>query len=368
MVGDYTHLHPDWPKYRWDASALAVALADIHQRRGALSIAMATLGLEARQQEVLQVLVQDVTRSSEIEGEHLDQGQVRSSVARRLGMDRAGLPEPSRDVEGVVEMMLDATQKFNEPLTEQRLFAWHASLFPTSRSGMAKIITGAYRDDARGPMQVVSGPIGQERVHFEAPAANRLPVEMAQFVRWFEEEAIDPIVKAALAHLWFVTIHPFEDGNGRIGRAVMDMALARADGSSQRFYSMTAQLHKERKAHYAQLEQASRKSLDVTPWISWFVKRLSDALTEAEGVVRLVRRKQEFWDRHRDSGLNERQTKIVNMLLDGFTGKLQTAKYAKINKCSTDTAFRDLTDMVAKGILVKAEAGGRSTNYDLAPF
>jgi Fic family protein len=366
MLGDYLHLKPEWPRYRWDASVLAVALADIHVRRGTLSSAMAALGFESRQQEILQVIVQDVTRSSEIEGEHLDHGQVRSSIARRLGIACYGLPEPTRDVDGVVEMMLDATQGFREPLTEERLSAWHASLFPTGMSGMTRIITGAYRDDSKGPMQVVSGPVGRDRIHFQAPDASRLPAEMARFINWFEEEQIDPVVKAAIAHLWFVTIHPFEDGNGRIGRAIMDMALSRADSDSQRFYSMTAQIHKERKQYYAELERASKDTLDVTPWLVWFVARLSDALSESERVVNAIRRKQNFWDIHQDSGLNERQSKIVNLLLDGFSGKLQTAKYAKITKCSNDTALRDLSDLVSKGILVKSDQGGRSTSYDLA--
>lgn len=367
MVGSYTHLDPEWPLYRWDASAMAVPLADIHLRRGNLLSAMAALGFESRQQEILQVIVQDVTRSSEIEGEHLDLGQVRSSIARRLGIESFGLPVPSRNVEGVVEMMLDATQNFKEPLSEERLFAWHASLFPTGRSGITQIITGAYRNDSRGPMQVVSGAVGRERVHFEAPAASRLPTEMARFIKWFEEEKTDPVIKAAIGHLWFVTIHPFEDGNGRIGRAVMDLALTRADGDSQRFYSMTAQIHKERKQYYAELERASKDTMDVTPWLFWFLDRLSDALSEAEKGVKTIRKKQTFWDSHKTTDLNQRQVKILNLLLDGFTGKLQTAKYAKITKCSSDTALRDLADMVAKGILVKSEEGGRSTSYDLPP-
>lgn len=297
IVEGYTHLTAEWPQYRWDPHAFAAELADVHLRRGALRVAMATLGFNARQEAVLGVLVEDVTRSSEIEGEHLDEAQVRSSVARRLGMEHAGLPTPARDVEGVVEMTLDATQRFDVPLDDERIFGWHAALFPAGRNGMAKIVTGAYRDDRDGPMRVVSGPEGQERVHFEAPAAERLPREMGRFLRWFERERMDPVVKAAVAHLWFVAIHPMEDGNGRIGRAIMDMALARADRGRQRFYSITAQIHEDRKAYYAELKRASRGSMEVTPWIAWFLERLDAALTSSEGVLRIVRRKQAFWGR-----------------------------------------------------------------------
>ena len=328
--------------------------------------AMATLGFEVRQHAVLQILVQDVTKSSAIEGENLDEAQVRSSIARRLGIAFAGLPVPAREVEGVVEMMLDATQRYAEPLDGERIFGWHAALFPTGRSGMAKIVVGDWRDDAEGPMQVVSGPIGKEKVHFRAPSADRVPYEMAGFLRWFEEESLDPILKAAIAHLWFVTIHPMDDGNGRIARAIMDMALARADGDHQRFYSMTAQVHKDKNAYYDILERTQKGSLEVTDWIVWFLDRLMAALESAESVLEVVRRKQAFWDLHRDSPLNERQIKVVNLLFEGFRGHLQTGKYAKIAKCSNPTALRDLNDLVEKGILqLDANAGGRSTHYTL---
>lgn len=366
MVPRYTHESEDWPRYSWDYAAFATALSAIHFRRGALMTAMATLGFDVRQEAVLQVLVQDVTKSSEIEGERLDAEQVRSSIARRLGMEYAGLPAPARDVEGVVEMMLDATQRYAEPLDDERIFAWHAALFPTGRSGMFKIVVGGWRDDRDGPMQVVSGPMGRERVHFEAPAATRVPDEMAAFLHWFETEPLDPVVKAAVAHLWFVTIHPMDDGNGRIGRAIMDMALARADGDSQRFYSMTAQIHRDKEEYYDILERTQKRTLCITEWIVWFLGRLTAALESAEGVLHIVRRKQAFWDAHRDDGLNERQIKIVNMLFEGFHGKLQTSKYAKIAKCSNPTALRDLTDLVEKGVmLVDPSASGRSTSYVL---
>lgn len=365
MGQQYTYQLQDWPNYYWDDSAFAARLADIHSRRGALSIAMKTLGFAARQEAVLRVIVEDVTRSSEIEGEHLDAAKVRSSVARRLGIEFAGLPRPTRDIEGVVEMMLDATQNYQAPLDDERIFAWHSTLFPTARSGMKKIVTGAYRDDKDGPMQVVSGPIGRERVHFEAPAAAQVPSEMKGFLDWFETKEMDPVVKAAVAHLWFVTIHPMEDGNGRIGRAIMDMALARADRDKQRFYSMTAQIHAESNEYYTELQRASKDTLDITPWINWFLQRLDAALQAAESVLEIVHQKQAFWEAHHNDGLNERQTKIINLLLDGFNGKLQTAKYATLTKTSNDTALRDLTDLVDRGILAKVDAG-RSTSYILA--
>lgn len=365
MSAVYTHLGPDWPAYRWDNGSFATDLAKLHFRRGQLVASMATLGFEVRREAVLQVLIQDVTKSSEIEGDKLDAAQVRSSIARRLGMECAGLPNPERRVDGVVEMMLDATQRFQAPLDEQRIFGWHASLFPTGWSGMQKIMVGAWRDDANGPMQVVSGPIGNERVHFEAPSADRIPLEMARFLHWFESTGIDPVLKAAIAHLWFVTIHPMDDGNGRIGRAIMDMALARADGTGQRFYSMTAQIHADKNAYYDVLERAQKSSMDITAWIHWFFSQMKSALASAESVVEVVQKKQAFWDAHRDSNLNLRQAKILNMLFDGFYGKLQSTKYGTLAKCSHDTALRDLADLVGKGILIQ-EGSGRSTSYVLA--
>lgn len=363
MARTYTHELPDWPSYRWDYGAFDSALAAINFRRGALVTAMATLGFDVRQETILSVLVQEVTKSSEIEGENLDALQVRSSIARRLGIEIAGLSESDRNVDGVVEMMLDATQRFDQPLTEDRLFGWQASLFPSGRSGMYKIVVGRWRDDSTGPMQVVSGPHGKEKVHYQAPAAARVEGEMRGFLAWFESQPLDSVLKAAVAHLWFVTVHPFDDGNGRIGRAITDMALARADGTSQRFYSMSAQIRKERRAYYDVLERTQRGSLDVTGWICWFLDCLEAALESAEGVLSIVRNKQSFWDTHRNGNLNQRQTKIVNMLLEGFKGKLQTEKYAKITKCANRTALRDLDDLLAQGILVKDKAGGRSTNY-----
>lgn len=363
----YIHELPDWPAFTWDHRALEGSLASIHVRRAKLQFALSSLGLEARQLTQLDTLVEDVTRSSEIEGVHLDVEQVRSSVARRLGLDAAGLPEPDRNVEGVVAMTLDATQRFMIPLDEERLFGWHAALFPTGRNGLTRIRVGDWRSDEHGPMQVVSGPLGRERVHFEAPAAAQVPTEMHQFLEWLDQPPEgDPILLAAIAHLWFVTIHPFDDGNGRIGRAIMDLALARADQSPLRAYSMSGQILKHRRSYYDTLESAQRGDLNITDWLRWFVTRLEEALAAAENVVALVEQKQQFWNQHREAGLNDRQMKIVNLLLDGFVGKLTSGKYAKIAKCSPDTALRDLTDLIEKQILARDDAGGRSTGYLLA--
>lgn len=365
MAPGYAHLSPEWPNYRWDAAAIAQDLAAIHFRRGQLLTAMATLGFDIRQEAVLQVLTQDVVKSSEIEGEHLDAQQVRSSIARHLGLEYAGLPAPARHVEGVVEMVLDATQRYDAPLDEDRIFGWHSALFPTGRSGLYKIVVGSWRTDETGPMRVVSGSLGKETVHFEAPSADRVPDEMAQFLHWFESKGEDPVLKAAIAHLWFVTIHPLDDGNGRVGRAIMDLALARADQTTQRFYSMSAQILEDRKGYYDILEQTQKGSMDMTGWIKWFLGRLDAALASAEGVLLVVRRKQEFWDAHREDKLNDRQVKIINRLLEGFRGKLKTANYATIAKCSHDTALRDLNDLIEKGIIAQ-EGIGRRTHYMLA--
>ncbi|WP_246581062.1 Fic family protein [Deinococcus aestuarii] len=360
----YAHERPEWPNFHWDASAFGATLADVHFRRGALITAMTALGFDARQETVLSVLVQDVTKSSEIEGEHLDVTQVRSSIARRLGMDVAGLPPAARHIEGVVEMLLDATGRFDAPLDAERLSGWHAALFPSGRSNLRKIIVGAWRDDHEGPMMVLSGPLDRQRVHFEAPAAERVPQEMDQFLAWFGTARLDPVVQAAVAHLWFVTIHPFDDGNGRIARAITDLALARADGTDQRFYSMSAQIERERTAYYEVLEVTQRGGMDLTAWIVWFIDQLQAALTSAEGVLERVRHKQGFWDVHRDVELNGRQIKVLNKVLDGLNSKLRSSKYAALAGCSKPTAVRDLNDLVDRGILrVDPGAGGRSTSY-----
>ena len=325
------------------------------------------LGFSLRSEAMLQTLTHDVVKSSEIEGEILDREQVRSSIARRLGIEIGALTPADRDVEGIVEMMLDATQKYDEHLTEERLFGWHAALFPTGRSGMHKIAVGAWRDDSSGPMQVVSGAIGKERVHYEAPAAAKLPGEMKAFLDWFEtKDGTDPVLRTAIAHLWFVTIHPFEDGNGRIARAIADMALARSDHSPQRFYSMSAQIRQERNAYYDMLEATQKGDLDITSWLDWFLACLDRALDGAENTLADVFRMAEFWKKHAGATFNNRQRDMLNRLLDGFEGKLTTSKYATIEKTSPDTALRDITDLVERGILAKDEGGGRSTSYSLA--
>jgi Fic family protein len=363
----YIHELPNWPKFEWDQSGLAKQLAAVRHRQGRLIGRMQALGFPLREEAVLQTLTEDVLKSSEIEGEILDKDQVRSSIARRLGMEAAALPSADRNVDGVVEMMLDATQKYKEELTKDRLFGWHASLFPTGRSGMRKIIVGAWRDEKSGPMQVVSGPHGRERIHYEAPLAGRLDAEMQDFIDWFNgADDTDQVLKAALAHLWFVTIHPFEDGNGRIARAIADMSLARSEESTQRFYSMSAQIRIERNAYYDILESTQKGGLDITRWMEWFLGCLDRAFDGAEKTLAVVFQKADFWKRHSSAQLNERQRDIVNRLLDGFDGKLTSSKWAIIEKCSPDTALRDIADLVERAILKKDEGGGRSTSYSLA--
>ncbi len=357
---------PDWPAFTWDEKALSKPLAQVSREQGRLLGKMEALGFELRSEAHLRTLTEDVVKSSEIEGEKLEPGQVRSSIARRLGMDVGGLVPADRNVEGVVEMMLDATSNYAKPLTQERLFAWHASLFPTGRSGMSKIRTGAWRDDSSGPMQVVSGPIGKEKVHYEAPLAARIPIEMAKFLEWFEEpKDTDPLLTAGLAHLWFVTIHPFDDGNGRIARAIADMALARSEKTGQRFYSMSAQIQRERNDYYNTIEGTQKGTLDVTQWQNWFLTCLLRAIDGAQETLGAVLTKAQFWERFAKEPLNERQIKVLNRLLDGFEGKLTTSKWAKLAKCSQDTAYRDILYLVEHGALRKDFSGGRSTSYSL---
>ena len=328
---------------------------------------MEALGFRVREEAILRTLTEDVLKSSEIEGEKLDADQVRSSVARRLGIDIGGLTSADRHVEGVVEMMLDATQHYEQPLTVERLFGWHASLFPTGRSGMHRITVGAWRDDRSAPMQVVSGPVGRERVHFEAPAADRLDQEMRRFLDWFNGNATtEPVLKAALSHLWFVTIHPFDDGNGRIARAIADMSLARSEGSPQRFYSMSAQIREERAQYYRILEQTQQGTLDITPWMEWFLGCLTRAIGGAQTSLAGVIAKARAWEKLRNVPLNHRQRLVINKLLEGFEGKLTTSKWATLTKSSADTALRDIQQLVERGVLVRNQAGGRSTSYSLA--
>ncbi|MBC5763770.1 Fic family protein [Ramlibacter albus] len=355
-----------WPGMHYELPVLAAALTETSRLEGALLGRLADVGLGLRDQASLAALTDDVVKTSEIEGEHLNVASVRSSLARRLGVDIGALAPVDRNVEGVVEMILDATANFSAPLTEERLFAWHASLFPTGFSGMSPVTIGAWRDDASGPMQVVSGPDHRRKVHYQAPPATSLDAEMALFLQWANASTPEPaLVKAGLAHLWFVTIHPFDDGNGRIARAVGDLFLARADGSPQRFYSLSAQIQRDRKAYYDILERTQKGTLDVTEWLAWFLATLQRALANAHSTLDAVLVKARFWQNLAGVALNERQVKMINKLLDGFEGKLTSTKWAVITKCSPDTALRDINDLVARGVLRKMEGGGRSTGYEL---
>lgn len=362
----YIHEQEDWPTFRWDQPRIAGKLAELRHRQGRLLGRMEMLGLTLRSEAVLRTLTAEVLKTSEIENEILDPDQVRSSLARRLGIEIGALTPADRDVEGVVEMMLDATQNYAAPLTEDRLFGWHAALFPTGRSGMTKIVVGNWRDESLGAMQVVSGAIGRERVHFEAPHASKFAGEMKAFLAWFNGAApCDPVLKAALAHLWFVTIHPFADGNGRIARAIADMSLARSEESAQRFYSMSTQIRAERNAYYDILEATQHGDLDITLWLDWFLDCLDRAFVGAEDILGTVLAKAKFWERHAGATLNDRQRLMLNKLLDGFEGKLTSSKWAKIAKCSQDTASRDIEALIEQNILKKDEGGGRSTSYSL---
>ncbi len=363
----YIHELNDWPNFRWDEKLIGKKLADLRHRQGRLLGRMEALGFALREEAVLRTLTADVIKTSEIEGEKLDHDQVRSSLARRLGIDIGALTPADRNVEGVVEMLLDATQNYDKPLTEDRLFGWHAALFPTGRSGMSKIIVGNWRDDSGGPMQVVSGPIAREKVHYQAPEAKLLKKEMKAFLNWYNNgPAIDAVLKAALAHLWFVTIHPFADGNGRIARAIADMSLARSENTAQRFYSMSTQIRAERNDYYAILEKTQKDDLDITGWLNWFLGCLDHAFTGAEEIIGGVLKKAQFWEHHAGDHINDRQRLMLNKLIDGFEGKLTSSRWAKIAKCSQDTASRDIEALIKLGILEKDAGGGRSTSYSLA--
>jgi Fic family protein len=366
-LNSYIHSLPEWPHFQWDREKLVERLTVVRHEQGRLLGRMEALGFSMRQEAVLRTLTEDVLQSSEIEGEKLDAEQVRSSIARRLGIDIGGFKPVDRDVEGVVEMMLDATRNYQQPLTEERLFAWHASLFPAGRSGMTRISVGTWRDDHDGAMRVVSGLIGRERVHFEAPAAGRTAQEMSAFLNWFNENT-EPewVVKAAIGHLWFVTVHPFDDGNGRIARAIADLALARSEKTSQRFYSMSAQIRQERAAYYEILEQTQKGTMDVTAWVEWFLGCLGRAIDGAQTILAAVLSKARFWEAWGQFPVNERQRKVLNRLLDGFEGKLTTSKWASLTRSSHDTALRDIATLVNHGILVRNSGGGRSTSYSLA--
>ncbi len=365
-MSKYIYDLADWPNFIWSDQSIITILGKVRNLQGRLIGKMETLGFNLRDEASLETLTLEILKSNEIEGEMLNPDQVRSSIARRLGMDIGGLVPSDRNVDGVVDMILDAIQNHHLPLSKERLFDWHYALFPTGRSGMYKILVGKWRDDSTEPMQVVSGPMDRELVHFQAPAADKIDHEIDQFLLWLNNEnSVDPLIKAAIAHFWFVTIHPFDDGNGRIARAITDMLLTRSDGVSQRFYSMSSQIRKERKSYYQILEESQKGTLDITAWLLWFFDCLRNALLEAEETVVKVLLKHKFWTAHAKTSMNERQIKLLNRLLEGFTGKLTTSKWAKIAKCSTDTALRDIQDLINKKILVKDDAGGRNTNYIL---
>jgi len=363
----YIHQLQNWPNFQWDNSKIAPLLTTARNKQGRLLGKMEGIGFTLQNEATLQMLTQDVVKSSEIEGEILDADQVRSSIARRLGIEIAGLQPSDRNVDGIVDMMLDATQQFQTPLSEDRLFGWHAALFPTGRSGMHKIVVGNWRDNSTDdPMQVVSGPMGRETVHYQAPDSHLLPKEMKQFIDWFNHNnEIDPVLKSAVAHLWFVTIHPFDDGNGRIARAIADMQLSRADETSKRFYSMSAQIRAERNQYYDMLEQTQKGGLDITEWLSWFLQCYERALSNTDAVLVKVKQKAKFWDSPTLKTINERQWLMLNKMLDGFEGKVTTSKWAKIAKCSQDTAGRDIQNLIERRVLIKEEGGGRSTSYAL---
>jgi len=363
----YLYDLPKWPKFTWNESTLTSMLAAVGRKQGRLLGRMEGLGLAERNEAALRALTQEALMSSEIEGEILRADLVRSSIARRLGMDAAGQAPADRKIEGLAEMVVDATSNYEQPLTKERLFGWHRALFMEGHTPYP-IAIGRWRDDAKGPMQVVSGQLGAEKVHYEAPAAPRLEKEMADFLAWENgRDALDPVIKAAIAHLWFVTLHPFDDGNGRIARAITDRALARSENSGRRFYSMSAQIRIERRAYYDVLELTQKDTLDITDWLTWFLGCLDRAITGSEGQLASILAKERFWKNHMGQALNPRQSLMLNKLLDGFEGKLSSGKWAKIAKCSQDTAHRDITGLIAKGFLIIDEGRGRSTSYSLKP-
>jgi Fic family protein len=362
----YIYQHKNWTKFTWSDTLINANFGEVRNLQGKISGQMNALGFSSKEEVTLTTLTLDVVKSSEIEGEQLDYEQVRSSIARRLGLEVAGLIPSDRNIDGVVDMMLDATKNYQNPLTEERLFGWHSALFPTGYSGMYKIEVGGYRT---GEMRIVSGAMGKEKIHYEAVSAGLVKSEMDKFLNWFNSESqLDLVLKAAIAHFWFIIIHPFDDGNGRIGRAISDLLLTRAENSSERFYSMSSQILVEKKRYYEVLQKVQHSSGDITEWLDWFLKCLKNALVATEKTLQKILRKAGFWKSYEDTSFNERQRLVVNKLLDGFDGKLKSSKWARLAKCSPDTALRDIKDLIEKGILQQEKAGGRSTNYELSEF
>ncbi len=365
-MAKYIYHNKNWTQFTWQDKVINTVFGEVRNTQGKINGQMNALGFSAKEEATLTTLTLDVVKSSEIEGELLNYDQVRSSIARRLGINTAGLVPSSRHIEGVVEMMLDATQNYQKTLTQERLFGWHAALFPTGHSGPYKIEVGKYRTSE---MQVVSGPMGKEKIHYEAVKSELVNAEMDKFLTWFNsDENIDTVLKAAIAHFWFIIIHPFDDGNGRIARAITDLLLARAEGSRERFYSMSSQILTERKRYYEVLQKVQHCTGDITEWLDWFLHCLKNALKETEYTMQKILHKAEFWKLHEHTSINERQRIMLNKLLDGFDGKLQTSKWAKITKSSTDTALRDIKDLVEKGILQTEKQSGRNANYEMVNF
>jgi Fic family protein len=366
-LSTYIHELESWSNFTWRLDQLILPLSEVHFLQGRILGKMEALGFSLQKEAFLETLTLDVLKTSEIEGERLNAEQVRSSIARQLGLEIAGSIPSDRHVDGVVEMMLDATQNFNDPLSSDRLFNWHSALFPTGRSGMYPISVGRWRTDKKGPMQVISGAFGKEKIHFQAPDSYKIEPEMALFLEWFNtNNTLDSVIKAGVAHLWLLTIHPFDDGNGRIARAVTDLLMARSDTSAQRFYSLSAQIQLDRNAYYTILEKTQKGNLDLTEWLQWFLETLIKALKSTDTLLKRVLFKGEFWQKNNLISLNDRQKRMLNKILDGFDGHLTSDKWAKISKCSKDTAIRDLNDLLSKNILQKDEAGGRSTRYRMS--
>ncbi len=362
-MAKYIYEHPNWTDFSWQDKIINVVFGEVRHLQGKIIGQMNALGFSDKEEATLTALTLDLVKSWEIEGESLNYEQVRSSIARRLGIDIAGLLPSNRHIEGVVEMMLDATQHHNSPLTEERLFGWHAALFPTGFSGPYKIEVGRYRT---GDMQVVSGAMGKEKIHYQALPPELVKAEMDKLLDWINNDnSYDPVLKAAIAHFWFIIIHPFDDGNGRIGRAITDMLLARAENSGERFYSMSSQILIERKQYYEVLQNVQHNAGDITEWLDWFLHCLKNAMLATESTTQRILKKSEFWKLHEHTAINERQRLMLNKLFDGLEGKLQTSKWAKITKTSTDTALRDIKDLVSKGILQQTQDGGRNANYEL---
>lgn len=365
-VAKYIYEYKNWTNFTWRDADINALFGEVRNMQGEIIGQMNSLGFATKEETTLSTLTLDVIKSSEIEGEKLDYDQVRSSIARRLGINIPGLVPANRNVDGVVEMMLDASQNYQKPLTNKRLFGWHSALFPTGHSGIHKIEVGRYRT---GEMQIVSGAMGKEKVHYEAVPAQRVKEEMDKFLKWFNDKSpFDPVLKAAIAHFWFIVIHPFDDGNGRIARAITDLMLARADGTTERYYSMSSQILIERKQYYEILQKVQHSTGDITDWFDWFLNCLKNSLLATKATLQKIFRKAEFWKIHENTRFNERQRFMLNKLFDGFDGKLKSSKWAKMAKCSPDTALRDIKDLMDKGVLRQEQQGGRSTNYELTEF